>query len=84
MSPTRAPQRPPVTYTCGGCDHRWAGVSRAHCAACHRTFSGVTTFDEHRKGNRGCVNPAQIDGLLFRDGLWRSAKEFTAADDLFG
>jgi hypothetical protein len=63
-------------------------------ALCHRTFSGVDLFDRHRKDVKGvgtCVDPATLltkdDGnptQVFRDGLWRSPKEFTSAGTLFG
>lgn len=50
-----------ITYSCGGCDTRWAGVSRCHCAGCHETFSGLELFDRHRRDVRGtptCLDPA--------------------------
>ncbi len=58
-----AQNRPPVTYSCGGCDTRWSGVSRCHCAGCHRTFAGANLFDRHRrdiKGESGCLDPETI------------------------
>lgn len=33
--------------TCA-CGATWTGQQKCHCAACHRTFSGLTTFDKHR------------------------------------
>jgi hypothetical protein len=49
------------------CGARWAGTSTAHCAAacCHRTFSGVTTFDVHRRDGR-CNDPAGFGMSLLR------------------
>jgi hypothetical protein len=88
-----ATERLPVTYTCGGCDNRWGGVSRAHCSGCHRTFAGVDLFDRHRRDIRGvgtCIDPATLTTkagvatMVFRDGLWRSTREFTSASELFG
>ncbi len=42
------------------------------CAACDETFSGITTFDQHRVEGR-CVNPAEV-GLEIqnrtRGSLW--------------
>lgn len=39
------------------CGARWSGARTAHCGGtCHRTFSGVSTFDAHRRGGR-CVDP---------------------------
>lgn len=61
--------------TCGGCDSTWAGETRrAHCSACHRTFSNAKLFDRHRKGlnfaraNR-CYSPEEM-ALTFIDGTW--------------
>lgn len=69
------------SVTCSGCPATWTGLSRCHCAACHRTFGSVGLFDRHRSqaGDRGtCLDPA---GLRHRktgeplmrlvDGLWR-------------
>ena len=41
------------------CGIRWAGSGTAHCPTCHRTFSGVTTFDVHRRGG-ACHDPAGV------------------------
>lgn len=56
--------------SCGGCPARWTGQSRAHCGACHRTFAGVTYFDQHRRAFT-CVDPAGIEGMREVDGIWR-------------
>lgn len=71
-------------YTCGGCDSRWSGVSRAHCTGCHRTFGGVNLFDRHRRDVRGegtCVDPATIVGkesgereMFETNGIWQSVE----------
>jgi hypothetical protein len=47
------------------CGARWhqAGNRTGHCAACHRTFSGLSTFDEHQRIEDGitvCLDPATI------------------------
>ena len=77
-----------VTYSCGGCDNRWPGVSRAHCAACHRTFGGFGLFDQHRRDVRGqgtCLDPEtifrevgedkqQVRVMHLTDGLWQSTE----------
>jgi len=34
---------------CNGCVNRWGGHGTCHCAKCHRTFTGLTAFDKHRK-----------------------------------
>lgn len=43
----------PFGHTCG---QRWSGSNVAHCAKCHTTFSGVSTFDAHRPDG-DCVHP---------------------------
>lgn len=54
------------------CGASWTGQRTAHCAArnCHRTFSAPGLFDRHRR-NGECVDPAGIDDMEFRDGMWR-------------
>lgn len=44
---------------CGRCPGWWQGERTSHCGTCHRTFSGVTAFDAHRR-NGGCVDPATL------------------------
>lgn len=46
-------------HVCNGCALRWAGANTAHCSSCHRTFSGITTFDQHRRGG-SCTDPAGV------------------------
>jgi hypothetical protein len=58
---------PPYVPHCR-CGARWTGLSRAHCAGCHRTFSAVTAFDLHRRGG-ACLDPADA-GLVERNGMW--------------
>jgi hypothetical protein len=59
--PARAGQRDPASLpnSCAGCDARWSGTATAHCSVCHRTFSGVTSFDRHRRDGR-CTDPAGL------------------------
>lgn len=58
---------PPLT--CGGCPSRWSGLGRAHCSACHLTFTGVSAFDRHRSDG-GCLLPTDL-GMVLRDGgIW--------------
>jgi hypothetical protein len=68
-----------MPITCGGCPTTWTGLARCHCSGCHRTFSGVTTFDLHRRprGWHGsCVDPATLATatgtrlLIERNGVW--------------
>lgn len=51
--------------TCG-CGAVWSGYRTAHCAAtgCHRTFSGVSGFDQHRPGQ--CLDPASLGMAVIR------------------
>ncbi len=44
--------------------------SQAHCSVCHRTLSGVTYFDQHRRDG-WCVDLPDL-GLVEVDGLWSS------------
>jgi hypothetical protein len=48
------------------CGDRWAGSQTCHCPTCHRTFSGVTHFDRHRRAGE-CLDPAGI-GLSLIEG----------------
>lgn len=41
--------------------------SQAHCSVCHRTFSGVWWFDEHRRDGF-CVMPEVLEEV---DGVWK-------------
>lgn len=56
-------------YDCSGCDTRWVGVSRCHCAGCHETFSGATSFTLHRRHGL-CLDPWSV-GLTDAGGIWR-------------
>lgn len=66
-----------MNATCGGCDARWRRQGFAHCAAagCHQTFSGVRTFDAHRRRFK-CRKPADAGLVLGDDGVWRSPGTF--------
>lgn len=77
--------REPGAIRCGTCGARWSGLGRAHCGACHLTFSGVSYFDRHRSvaGDHGsCLDPAGLAAatgepvMVLRDGLW-SGPEMT-------
>lgn len=54
----------------GECEQWWTGLARAHCPACHQTFSRDSTADRHRVTVRGvgryCVHPASV-GLVARE-----------------
>jgi len=58
----------PEWVTCGGCDSRWTGLGVCHCSACHRTFTSISAFDQHRSGShalgaRHCLDPGSV-GLV--------------------
>jgi len=66
-----------VEGSCSGCTRRWTSLRLAHCAKCHRSFSGAWTFDVHRHmgasdNERGyCEDPEQIPSLELRnDNVW--------------
>lgn len=64
-----------MRYTHGQCGETWTGITRAHCAACHRTFNSESLADKHRKGpfpGRYCdVTDMQQDGT----GVWRAIRD---------
>lgn len=48
---------------------------QAHCGAegCHRTFTGVSTFDQHRVGGKcDMETPARVrrSRMTEKDGIW--------------
>lgn len=45
------------------CGARWGGHNVSHCTSCHRTFSAVSTFDEHRN-RKGCADPESLGMVL--------------------
>lgn len=60
------------------CGREWMGMSEAHCAACHESFSTVTNFDDHRVfdvdadwNTRRCLTPAEMDDLHSKTGRKR-------------
>lgn len=55
---TRAGTRTDLPHNCQ-CGARWAGANTSHCGNCHDTFSGVSTFDRHRRDGR-CVAPYHV------------------------
>lgn len=63
--------------TCGRCPARWAGITAAHCGACHRTFGTNVLFDRHRsaRGEHGaCLDPAELNPPMVLHGdRWRGA-----------
>jgi hypothetical protein len=68
------------TFTCGGCDATWTGLSVAHCGSCHVTLSGAKLFDQHRRPDRAhgmCLAPAVLrvkaQPCELRGGVWHVA-----------
>ncbi|MEU4568679.1 hypothetical protein [Micromonospora sp. NPDC023956] len=60
---------------CAGCSARWTGLTLAHCAGCHLTFSAVSTFDRHRAGTvnaRRCLDPAEVGLSPNAHGVYRT------------
>lgn len=58
----------------GKCGKWWTGAQRAHCGACHETFSSLGAFDRHQTWPRGssgsgCRRPGEV-------GLTSSARPF--------
>lgn len=53
----------PHSHRCGT---RWSGKGVSHCGACCLTFTGVSTFDLHRRNGR-CAPPVTI-GLVLVSG----------------
>lgn len=49
----------PHSHRCGT---RWSGKGVSHCGACCATFTGVTTFDLHRRNGK-CLPPRAV-GLV--------------------
>jgi hypothetical protein len=59
-----------LPVTCAGCEHRWYGIERAHCASCHRTFADLDLFDQHRVDHL-CRNPASLRMTRHaKSGVW--------------
>lgn len=74
--------------TCSGCDVVWPmETNRAHCSACHATFSNAQLFDAHRwtdyrvrgKGH-GCLHPSRLF-LTLREGTWYRDVDEEAQED---
>lgn len=48
-----------VVHRCGSCPRTWNSYVECHCSACHRQFTGITTFDMHRSGGE-CRKPERL------------------------
>ena len=63
--------RPP--HGCGKCKARWSGLRMCHCRGCHRTFTGLSTYDAHFTRGVTCGTEAQLRkaGIVtVRPGVW--------------
>ncbi len=69
-----------LTIKCGNCTSEWTGKTRCHCAACHNTFGGLTSFDKHRRSYK-CLNPEDLDLHLNENGIWVSDYMMEAIDE---
>lgn len=74
----------PGTITHGACGKSWTGARRAHCPACHRTFSGDSAADRHRVGqfgvDRRCADPAEV-GLVRSQQPWGEMWSYPSSDN---
>ncbi|WP_420855008.1 hypothetical protein [Rhodococcus pseudokoreensis] len=51
--------------TCTKCEATWGGMHTCHCSGCHHTFSSLSAFDLHRRGDQ-CRTPSDA-GLVLAD-----------------
>ena len=80
----------PMSHGCNGCDASWSGFNIAHCAACHKTFGGVSGFDKHRAGSKDktrrageCSDPAEIGLVLNAHGTWVTPSDGADFGEIF-
>lgn len=63
--------RPSESWHPGCCpDKILRGLSVAHCAGCHETFSGPHAFDTHKR-LKSCRKPRDCGMVLRDDGIWQ-------------
>jgi len=55
--------------TCAKCPAIWTGEGRCHCSKCHITYGGLTSFDNHRRGNK-CAKPESLGLKDNGRGVW--------------
>lgn len=70
---------------CGKCKAHWSGAGRAHCGGCHKTFSGLTAFDAHQRGNtegQTCGDPTE-KGMELREKSWGTYWAYPAPENGF-
>lgn len=53
---------PSQAVRCKGCDRIWTGLRECHCGICHRHFSQVRSFDDHRTlgTHNQCADPLTL------------------------
>jgi len=51
---------------CHDCHWTWRGKAICHCPACCQTFGSISASDFH-DGEAGCLNPAEIPGLMWSE-----------------
>jgi len=66
----------------GECKSWWTGGERSHASCCHRTFSSLSAFDQHRKGGR-CNDPTTV-GLVARQKPYGMLWGWPAPDGGYG
>ena len=56
------------------------GASSCHCAACCRTFAGLTSFERHQRLDGGvrCLDPAGLGLVLDGRGVWGTPEGIAA------
>ncbi len=71
-----------IDAKCPDCGATWTGHNVSHCRNCHRTFTGVASFDDHRAGKKPhkgkgfyrpggeCYDPAMTGQQLNDKGRW--------------
>lgn len=80
--PPEVERTPQLAHSCQ-CGARWGGANTSHCGSCHVIFSGVTSFDRHRRAGL-CLDPAAA-GLRLVGGrpyeCWGQESRWTPKDD---
>lgn len=73
-----------MTY-CSICSTEWTGLSECHCSSCHKSFSSIANFDDHRTGDydegRRCYTEEELLALRVGKG---TRPRFKAAEQKNG
>lgn len=65
------------------CGATWTGLTAAHCATCHTTFTSTTGFDRHRRAGQ-CLTPEAAGLVPIHRKTWTGyglPGSYTHADD---